>query len=162
MIVIADTSPLNYLVRCGIIWILPELFGDVLIPSEVAAELTDPGAPEKVREFVERAPTWLKCIEVPEHKPGLSPSLGSGERAAITLALNLEADVLLIDDLTGRKEAQRVGVRARGTLAVLLQASTRGYLSFPEAFAQLTGLGFRVSKSIARAAFREYRLSRKN
>jgi predicted nucleic acid-binding protein len=160
MIVVADTSPINYLIRCGYIWILPDLFGEVLVPNEVATELMHPSAPEEVRAFAEAPPHWFRRMAASEQQHDFPLSLGPGERAAISLALSLRADVLLIDDLAGRKEAQRRGVRASGTFAVLLQASIRGHVSFPEAFAQLTKLGFRVSKATERAAFNAYRTSR--
>ena len=35
MIVVADTSPLNYLIRSGYVWIIPELFGEVIVPQAV-------------------------------------------------------------------------------------------------------------------------------
>jgi hypothetical protein len=46
MIVVADTSPLNYLVITGYDHLLPELFGTILVPPAVFEELNDPNAPE--------------------------------------------------------------------------------------------------------------------
>ena len=88
--------------------------------------------------------------------PGLDPSLGEGEREAISLALENRADALLIDDLAGRREAQSRHIAARGTLAVLLQASMRGHLDFPTAFAQLKQMGFRASRELEEAMFDAY------
>ena len=51
-IVVADTSPIRYLVVIGEIEILPALFGPVIIPTVVRDELTHPRAPEAVR-------TWM-------------------------------------------------------------------------------------------------------
>jgi predicted nucleic acid-binding protein len=42
-VVVADTSPLNYLVLIGQIEILRRLYGTVLVPPEVLAELADSG-----------------------------------------------------------------------------------------------------------------------
>ena len=47
-VVVADTSPLNYLVLIGEIGILPRLYGRVLIPAEVFDELTESGTPPEV------------------------------------------------------------------------------------------------------------------
>ena len=49
MIVIADTSPISYLVSISEIDILPKLYGRVLVPPSVADELRHPRAPEAVR-----------------------------------------------------------------------------------------------------------------
>ncbi len=49
MIVVADTSPLNYLVLIGHIEVLPYFYQWVLIPSSVWEELQDVGTPDPVR-----------------------------------------------------------------------------------------------------------------
>ena len=56
-VVIADTSPINYLVLIGEITILPRPYGQILIPAEVLAELSDPGAPPEVSQWVRLHPT---------------------------------------------------------------------------------------------------------
>lgn len=47
-VVIADTSPLNYLILVDAVEIPPRLYGRVTIPDIVLRELTDEGAPEEV------------------------------------------------------------------------------------------------------------------
>ena len=49
MVVIADASPLPYLVEIDCHDILPQLFGRVLIPVAVAQELQHGRTPENVR-----------------------------------------------------------------------------------------------------------------
>lgn len=159
MIVVADTSPLNYLIRSNYIWILRELFGEVSVPQAVLTELLHPNAPAEVRSFTESPPVWFKCVEVSDEVPGLPPSLGAGEREAISLALKIHADVLLIDDLAARKEALARSIPARGTLAVLLQASLRGHLDFRSAYSKLEQMGFRTSQSLKESLFDEYESS---
>lgn len=156
MIVVADTSPLNYLIRSDHIRVLPKLFGRVLIPGAVRREMLHPKAPIEVQSFAESPPDWIECVEYSREIAGLDPLLGPGEREAISLALNVRADVILIDDLPGRIEAKARGIPARGTLAVLLQAGLRGHLDFPAAFAQLKSLGFRASRHIEEELFRLY------
>jgi predicted nucleic acid-binding protein len=102
MIVIADTSPLNYLIRSGDVWILPELFGKVLVPKAVLTEMLHPQAPSEVRSFASTPPLWLECRTVNQMAKDFAPSLGEGEREAISLALETRADALLIDDFAGR------------------------------------------------------------
>ena len=156
MIVVADTSPLNYLIRSGNVWILPELFGKVLVPKAVQTEMQHPRAPGEVQAFSGSPPAWLECLEVGRVEDGLDSSLGDGEREAISLALQTHADALLIDDLAGRREAQSRGIAARGTFAILLQASLRGHLHFPTAFNQLQRLGFRASRALQEELFDLY------
>ncbi len=57
--VVADTSPLQYLVLIDQIDILPRLFGSVRIPPMVRAEMLDPAAPDIVRAWADAPPPWL-------------------------------------------------------------------------------------------------------
>jgi predicted nucleic acid-binding protein len=49
MIVVADTTPINYLILIGEIEVLPELYGQVIIPHAVCEELLRSRAPGAVR-----------------------------------------------------------------------------------------------------------------
>ena len=60
MIVIADTTPVNYLVLIQEVDLLPRLFGQVFIPPVVFAELKDPETPAPVRGWLANAPSWLQ------------------------------------------------------------------------------------------------------
>lgn len=59
MIVIADTTPVNYLVLIEAADLLPRLFGKVFIPPAVLVELKDPETPSLVRAWLANAPAWL-------------------------------------------------------------------------------------------------------
>ena len=60
MIVIADATPLRYLILIEAIDILPPLYERTLIPPIVADELQRPRTPLLVRQWLARAPTWLE------------------------------------------------------------------------------------------------------
>jgi len=107
MIVIADTTPINYLVLIDRADLLPQLFGPVLIPPAVFNELQEPETPELVREWVAKAPSWLR-VQCLRSRPDPSlDHLDSGEREAIALAEEVKADQLLIDEADARREAAR-------------------------------------------------------
>ena len=148
MIVIADTSPLNYLIRLGQTDLLRNIYGRVLVPRAVLIELTHPEAPAEVRAWASAPPGWLEETQAQQLDASLSLELGAGEREAISLALEVHADLLLIDERAGRKEAEARHIAVAGTLAVLLQASIRGYIDFPQAMEQLRRYGFRTSRPI--------------
>ena len=84
MIVIADTTPLNYMVWIGEIEVLPKLYGRVIIPPAVCDELKRARAPEAVRLWIARPPAWLE-VRLPRRKPDaelLRADLDDGERDA--------------------------------------------------------------------------------
>lgn len=149
MIVISDTSPINYLLQIGLIDLLHNLFGRVIIPQAVYAELQHKGAPKVVSDWASRLPDWVEVQAASALEPGLN--LGAGEREAIALALSLKADALLLDERKGRREALARGVTVSGTLNVLEQASERGLVDLPKAFGALLQTSFRASTEIIQA-----------
>jgi predicted nucleic acid-binding protein len=60
MIIVSDTSPINYLVLIGEIEILQKLAGQVIIPRAVYHELQDPHTPKQVKDWIDSAPTWIE------------------------------------------------------------------------------------------------------
>ena len=59
MLVVADSSPLIVLVNIGHIDVLPALFGQVVVPHEVVAELHRDNRPQAVHDFLASYPAWL-------------------------------------------------------------------------------------------------------
>jgi predicted nucleic acid-binding protein len=134
----------------------------VLVPHAVLMEMQHPEAPAEVRAWASAAPAWLEAMQVRQLDASLAAELGVGEREAISLALEVHADVLLIDERAGRREAEVRHLEVAGTLAVLLQASLRGYFDLAEAMAQLRQYGFRASPSIEAVMLAKYEQARKN
>ena len=62
--VVADTSPIFYLLSIGHIDLLPQLFGKVFVPDAVYKELSHPAAPSVLRDWVAALPEWLEVISV--------------------------------------------------------------------------------------------------
>ena len=92
MIVVSDTSPINYLLLIGHIDILPALFDKVILPVAVRDELNHPKAPTVVRSWINSPPTWVDVLPAPtSHDPALE-ALDRGEGEAILLAIKIRAD----------------------------------------------------------------------
>jgi len=146
MIVIADTSPLNYLISIGNIDILPQLYDRIVIPPAVLLELGNPGAPDAVRQWIQQPPAWLH-IQAPQQTPDvalLEAKLGPGEHEAILLAEEVNADEVVIDELRGRRQAARRQIRVTGTIGVLRAAVKIGLLDLLEALERLRRTNFRI------------------
>jgi hypothetical protein len=83
MIVVADTTPLNYLMLIGEIDLLPRLFGRVLIPFAVFEELNQAETPSAVRNWMANPPPWLE-VRIPRSRPADALDyLDQGERAKL-------------------------------------------------------------------------------
>ena len=154
MVVVADTSPVNYLVLIGQIEILPRLYKRILIPPAVLDELKHPLAPEPVRNWAAQPPGWLEVL-TPIGRVDIA-QLDLGESEAIALATEMHVDVLLIDEQAGRQEAIRRGLKVAGTLSVLDEADRAGLVDFDAAAARLRETSFRLSAAVL-ATIRERR-----
>ena len=142
MLVVADTTPLNYLVLIAQIDILAVLYTQVVIPSAVAAELQHPKAPAVVRAWIAGPPSWCALRQAQGQPDAALMPLGAGEREAIVLAKELGADAFLTDDLEGREEAMHRGLEVTGTLGILERAALRGLIDLPAVMAQLQATTF--------------------
>ena len=157
MIVVADTSPLNYLILLGYVDLLRGIYGRVLVPDAVLIEMQHADAPDAVSAWASAPPAWIEQVCVTRIDPTLAKELGAGEREAISLAMEVRADILLIDERAGRQEAEARHIEVAGTLAVLLQASLGGHFEFPSALKNLRQLGFRVSSNVESVMLARYR-----
>lgn len=148
MTVVADTGPINYLVLIGEPDVLYALYGGVLLPDAVRLELMNRAAPAAVREWISNPPTWveIRAVEVPAGLDDLHP----GERAAIRLAQEARAELLLLDEKRGRQAARQLGLPVLGTLGVLLDGAQRGLVSLPSSIERLKSTNFRISADVLR------------
>lgn len=148
MIVIADTTPLNYLVLIGEARILAQIYGRVLIPIAVWEELQKPETPEAVRVWIAQPPTWLEIRSIGINPKATAQNLGTGEIEAIALAEEVHADLLIMDDLQARRVATQRNLVVIGTLGVLVEAAERGLVNFSDAIARLRQTSFYVSPTV--------------
>lgn len=156
MIVVADTSPINYLILIEEIEILTKMYGRVVIPPAVREELLRSSAPEIVRSWMSELPDWLE-VKTPVNIPDASlAALDSGERDAILLAGELSADQLIVDDRQGRHEAEKRGIPVMGTLGVMREAATIGLLDLRSAVKRLEATSFYVAPDVLKRLLKDH------
>ncbi len=156
MIVIADTTPLNYLVLIDRTEILPQLYGRVLIPPAVWEEFQRPDTPEAVRAWIGQRPAWLEIRRAKSSPEPALGNLGAGEREAITLAEELHADRLILDDHAARRVATQRKLTVIGTLGVLAEAAECGLIDLSDAIARLQQTSFYVSPEVLAPLLNRY------
>lgn len=148
MIVVSNTSPINYLILTGYIEVLPALFGEIHIPKAVVDELSDAAAPPLVRDWIVQAPSWLQVRSVSQVADTALTLLDPGEQAAILLAQELRADLVLLDDMQARRAATQKSLNLTGILGILDQAATRKLIDLPTAVKSLRNTSFWVADSL--------------
>ena len=131
MIVISDTSAITNLAAIHNLQLLLQLYSQVMIPEAVYRELADIDPPVPGTLEVQRA-SWLEVREIVNREvvERLQDEvrLDSGESEAIALALELNADLLLIDERRGRAKADRLGVRITVLLGILVEAKQKNLI----------------------------------
>ncbi len=157
MIVIADTSPLNYAVMIGVADALFGLYGQIVVPAAVHRELTSSGAPAALRFWAQdhRDRISVREVNLPDD-PELR-CLDPGEAQAIFLAQQTPNSLLIIDERDGRAEARRRGINITGLLGVIRDGAIRGYLDFEDALRKLKETDFRLSKETEGIVREQYR-----
>ncbi len=150
MIVVGDTSPLNYLVLIGEQELLPTLFGQIVIPEAVFRELQAAATPRAVQKWLAQGPDWLEIRKTARTPDTRLSHLDDGEIEAIQLAEELGADLLLVDEKAARKEAAKRRLSTSGTLGVLDRAAEKGLVDFSNALHRIKQTSFYLSPPVER------------
>lgn len=151
MIVVSDTSPITSLAGIGRLELLQQLYSRVIIPQAVYNEMVRvgkavPGAFE-VQTFA-----WIETQQVSDFNQVsvLQADLDPGEAEAIILAMELNAELLLMDERPGRTIALHYGINVSGVLGVLLEAKRKGLISAVKPVMEqlINEVEFRVSSQL--------------
>ena len=156
MIVVSDSSPLIALARVGQLHLLQMLFGEVLIPGAVWDEVVQADRPE-VAEIV--SADWVRVVAVADdsYLLALRTELDRGEAEAISLAADVRADALLLDERSARQLAASMGLQVIGVIGVLKLAKQRGFITEvrPVLDQLVTSLSFRLGKTLYEQTLRD-------
>jgi len=147
VIVVSNTSPLMNLAVIDQLKIIEQLYGKVIIPEEVSKELFAAGIHPLIEHLL-----WIEKHQV--KNKGLSDSLkielDDGEAEAIALAIELKADLVLMDERLGRNIASRSGQKCIGIMGILMEAKHKGIIDSvkPVVDDLITKAGFWVSNGL--------------
>jgi len=144
MITVSDTTPLRYLIEIEKVNILETLFGQVFIPEKVAEELQRPKTPQKVKDWMQSRPAWLKVKKADLSVFTPQKKINDGEREAFALALTLKADVILIDDKDALPEAKRLNIQTVSLFTILERAAARDLIDLPQTVDEMRKTSFRL------------------
>jgi len=151
MIVVSNTSPINNLAAVEQLHLLKALYGSIIIPEAVYRELTGYGVTLPGCREVQTY-DWIETREVFDlaFVESLKNILHEGEAEAIALAIELNADWVLIDENRGRNVANQNGIKCTGVLGILIKAKEGGLIPLvkPVMDRLISEAGFWVNESL--------------
>jgi len=120
---VSKSSPIIHLTKIGLLDLLHDLFGQLLVPEMVYFECTNSIHHRHEIGLIKKA-DWINVILITNRKlfSVLHADVDAGEAEALTLAVEANAGLILIDDQEARSKAKKLGLQVTGTLGVLLQA----------------------------------------
>ncbi len=147
-IVIADSACLIGLSKINRLSVLRDLFGKILIPPAVFHEVVVQGAGKPGAQEVKNA-AWIETRHINNRLAvdAFKLTLGAGESEAIALAVECQADFIILDDWNARQTALGLALPVIGTVAVLKKAAEKGHLKdFAHTIEVLRQAGFHYLK----------------
>jgi len=135
-VVVTDASCFIILRKVDAIHLLAELCSVVLTTPEVVAE------------YGFTLPDWVKVQSAP-FNDYFNQYVDAGEASAISLALEINCDYIIIDDLEARKFAEKLGLNVKGSVGLLLSAKQGGIIPLVAPYLDLIQqTNFRISPKI--------------
>ena len=149
-IIVSDAGPLIGLAKTGNLYLLKEIFSEVIIPTAVLHELklTEDRLGSKSLSKAVKKEKWIKVCEVDTLNSKLLLTLDKGETEAIILAKK-SGNVILMDEIKGRKAAKKAGLDVIGTGRILIAAKEKGLIpNVTNVLNDLNKSGYRLSSKL--------------
>lgn len=151
MSVVCNASPLIHLARVGHLDLIRQLYGELTLPEAVWHEVVVEGTGQLGADKVRAAP-WIRTQAVTNRLlvRVLQQELDAGEAEAIALALEIGAELLLMDERLGRETARHLGLRYTGLIGVLVEAKHKKLITAVKPYLDMLrdASGFRVSNAL--------------
>ncbi len=153
--IIINTSPLQYLYQLGLLHLLQQMYGRIIIPDAVLAEL-ERGCLMGVKLPRISSVSWIEIKSVRDRTllPAVT-GLGQGEKEVLALALESSDALVVLDDLLARRYASFLRLKKTGTLGILLKAKQLEQIkSLGPILDLLDSLGFRLGAKTRNSVLR--------
>jgi predicted nucleic acid-binding protein len=152
MVVLSNSTPLIYLAKMGELNLLRRLFGEVIVAEKVFEEVVVQGAGKSGSEEVKGA-DWIKRMAVSDQvavqKLREEEFLDAGEAETLILALEMKADLVLLDERRARKAAAKAKVKRAGTIALILMAYQQGLVEdLPTVLKKAREKAFQINEKV--------------
>lgn len=125
--IVSNTTPIISLLKIGKLIILKKLYTKIIVPQEVYNEIENGKEKEYYADL--SLLDWIEVIPIKDKKSIFYfLDLDKGEAETIILAIEIKADLVIIDEKLGRFHAKHADLKITGTLGILLKAKKQGII----------------------------------
>jgi uncharacterized protein len=125
--VISNTTPLISLLKIGKLHLLHDIYGEIIVPKGVFDELED-GKSKLFYQDISKI-DWIKILSISNQDFfTYFFDLDKGEAKVLILAHEMNADLVLIDEIMARRYAKRLHLKLSGTIGILLKAKEKNII----------------------------------
>lgn len=160
MKIVFNSSPLIFLSRLDLLALFLLEKSEFYVPETVILEINakQDKTTSYVNQLVKSNRLIVRSTILLSLANSINERLGRGEAEAIALATELQSDYVILDDFAARKEAIRLGLNVKGTLAIIKKMMGENKMqidNLEQLYLQLLQIDFRVKKSVFESIFRE-------
>ncbi len=158
MKIVFNSSPLIFLARLDFLDKFIDGTAEFYCPEWVREEINDKSdvASQSINRLIDSNRLISRPTNLFSLANRLNNRLGKGESEAISLGIEIQTDYIILDDGAARKEALRLGLNVKGTLAVIKKLHLSNQISIDnldQLYQQLLSLNFRVKRELFDAIF---------
>ncbi|NIM14014.1 MAG: DUF3368 domain-containing protein [Candidatus Aminicenantes bacterium] len=151
--VVCNSSPVIGLAKINRLDIIEKLYQEIIIPEAVFDELITKGKDKdktaEIKRLIDRNIVTVQEVKNLELIRLLRKDLDYGESEVIALALELQADLVILDEKDARDIAEFYNLKKIGLLGILIRAKERGLISLVKGYMdKLINAGFRIDDSL--------------
>jgi len=139
--IISNTTPILSLLKIGKLNLLKNLYINIIVPVAVYNEI-EKGKHKPYYQDLKRI-DWIEILNInnPDSKDYFI-DLDEGEAEVLILSKELNADLVIMDEIMGRRYAKQLGFNLTGTIGILLKAKEKGFIkSLKESLTELVEKG---------------------
>ena len=129
---IFNSSPLINLAKINSLYLIEELFSQIIIPpavrTEVIAQARDKDESSDIKELIDKNIIVIKEVENQTLVKTLQTNLDLGESEVIALALEINADLVVIDEMEARETADNLEINKTGFLGIIIKAHNKNII----------------------------------
>jgi predicted nucleic acid-binding protein len=160
MKIVFNSSPLIFLSRLEFLDLFLSTEFQFLLAAGVKKEISakQDQSSQHINILISENKLLVQKVQLISLANRLNERLRIGESEAITLGVELQPDYIILDDFAARKEAIRLGLNVKGTLAVIRKLQIEGKISISDLdmlYQKIRDVNFRVKREIFDSIFKD-------